>query len=98
MPPATPDKTAMMAVFFTFLFGVANFALHKAVLESRHPLLGRMPFMNMLGPKASLAAEFVVLLGAMLLVGSGNLAWAWAYLGYTVVNGVAAWLILTRRV
>jgi hypothetical protein len=34
----------------------------------------------------------------MLLVGSCNLAWAWAYLGYTVVNGVAAWLILTRRV
>jgi hypothetical protein len=54
--------------------------------------------MNMLGPQASLAAEFVVLLGALLLVSSGNPAWAWAYLGYTAVNGIAAWLILTRRV
>jgi hypothetical protein len=88
----------MTALFFTFLLGVVNFAFHKAVLESGHPLLGRMPFMNMLGPRASLGAEFVVLLGAMLLAGSGNPAWAWAYLGYTMVNGIAAWLILTRRV
>lgn len=88
----------MTALFFTFVFGVANFTLHKAVLESGHPLLGRMPFMNMLGPRASLAAEFIVLLGAMLLVGNGNPMWAWAYLGYTMLNGVAAWLILTRRV
>jgi heme/copper-type cytochrome/quinol oxidase subunit 3 len=88
----------MTALIFTFVLGIANFALHKAVLESGHPLLGRMPFMNMLGPRASLAAEFVVLLGALLLVSSGNPAWAWAYLGYTAVNGIAAWLILTRRV
>jgi hypothetical protein len=87
-----------MAVLLTFLLGITNFALHKAVLESGHPLLARMPFMTMLGPRASLAAEFVVLLGAMLLVGTGNPGWAWAYLGYTAVNGVAAWLILTRRV
>ena len=88
----------MAALLFTFLFGVANFALHKAVLESGHPLLARMPFVTMIGPRASLAAEFLVLLGAMLLVGSGNPAWAWAYLGYTMFNAVAAWLILTRRV
>lgn len=88
----------MTALLVTFLFGVANFALHKAVLESGHPLLGRMPFMRTIGPHASLAAEFVVLLGAMLLVGSGNLGWAWAYFGYTAFNAVTAWLILTRRV
>lgn len=88
----------MAALFFTFIFGITNFALHKAVLESGHPLLGRMPFMNMLGSRASLAVEFVVLLGAMLLVGTGSSAWAWIYLAYTAVNGVAAWLILTRRV
>ena len=64
----------MTALLATFLLGIANFALHKAVLESGHPLLGRMPFMNMLGPRASLAAEFLVLLGAMLLtVGVGLL-------------------------
>jgi hypothetical protein len=57
-----------------------------------------MPFVTMIGPRASLAAEFVVLLGAMLLVGSGSIAWAWAYFGYTAFNAVAAWLILTRRI
>jgi hypothetical protein len=88
----------MAALLVTFLLGIANFALHKAVLESGHPLLGRMPFMKMLGPKASLTAEFVVLLGAMLLVGNGSIVWAWAYFGYTAFNALAAWLILTRRV
>ena len=88
----------MTALLVTFLLGIANFALHKAVLESGHPLLGRMPFMNMLGPPASLAAEFLVLLGAMLLVGNGTVLWAWAYFGYTAFNALAAWLILTRRV
>jgi len=88
----------MTALLVTFLLGIANFALHKAVLESGHPLLGRMPVMNMLGPRASLAAEFLVLLGAMLLVGNGTVLWAWAYFGYTAFNALAAWLILTRRV
>jgi hypothetical protein len=88
----------MTAVLVTFVLGIVNFAMHKAVLESRHPLLGRMPFVNALGPRASLAAEFVVLLGAMLLVGNGSVAWAWAYFGYTAFNTIAAWLILTRRI
>jgi hypothetical protein len=89
----------MTALLLTFLLGVANFAMHKAVIESGHPLLGRMPwFVHMLGGKASLVAEFVVLLGAMLLVGTGYHGWGWAYLGYTALNAVAAWLIVTGRV
>ena len=88
----------MTALLVIFLLGIANFALHKAVLESGHPLLARMPFMNMLGARASLIAEFIVLLGAMLLVGSGSVLWGWAYFGYTAFNALAAWLILTRRI
>lgn len=89
----------MAALFVAFLLGVVNFGLHKAVLESGHPLLGRMPwFVHMLGGRGSLVVEFLLLLGAMLLVGSGNPGWAWAYAGYSLVNGLAAWLILTRRV
>jgi hypothetical protein len=89
----------MAALLLTFILGVGNFALHKAVLESGHPLLGRMPwFVHMLGGKGSLVAEFLILLGAMLLVGTGSPGWAWAYFGYTGLNAVAAWLILTRRV
>ena len=89
----------MFPLLLTFLLGVANFAMHKAVLESGHPLLGRMPwFVHMLGGRGSLAVEFIVLLGAMLLVGTGYPGWAWAYFGYTALNAVASWLILSRRV
>ena len=86
----------MAAVLLTFLLGIANFALHKAVLESGHPALGRMPVL-VLGGKASLLTEFIVLLGAMLLVGNGYSGWGLAYLCYTAFNALAAWLILTRR-
>ena len=89
----------MVVIVLTFVLGVGNFAMHKAVLESRHPLLGQMPwFVHMLGGKGSLVVEFLLLLGAMLLVGTGKPGWAWAYAGYSLLNVVAAWLILTRRV
>ena len=88
----------MAALLVTFLLGIGNFALHKAVLESRHPLLGQMPFMRMLDGRGSLVVEFLVLLGAMLLAGTGAAGWAWAYAGYTILNAIAAWLILSRRV
>ena len=88
-----------MLLVLTFVLGVGNFALHKAVLSNRHPLLGRVPwFVHLLGGRASLAAEFIVLLAALLLVSEGFPAWGWAYGGYTVLNSFAAWLILTRRV
>ncbi|MEO6387373.1 MAG: hypothetical protein ABIT16_05320 [Croceibacterium sp.] len=88
-----------MAILFIFLLGVGNFAMHRAVLESHHPLLGKVPwFVHLLGGRVSLATEFLVLLGAMLLVADGYPAWGWGYLGYSALNGVSAWLILTRRV
>jgi hypothetical protein len=88
----------MIALVLTFLLGVLNFGLHKAVLESRHPLVGRMPFVRVLGGRGSLAVEFLLLLGAMLLAGTGSAGWAWAYAGYSLLNAFAAWLILTRRI
>lgn len=89
----------MAAVIVIFVFGIANFAMHKAVLESGHPLIGRTPwFVHLLGGKVTLVFEFLLLLAAMLLAGTGVKAAAWAYVGYTALNGVAAWLILTRRV
>ncbi len=88
-----------MALLFTFLLGIGNFAMHKAVLESRHPLLGYLPwFAHLLGRRISLASEFLVLFAALLLVVRGNAAWGWGYLGYSMVNGVGAWLILGRRI
>lgn len=88
-----------MAIFVLFLLGIANFAMHKAVLESGHPLLGRMPwFFHMLGGRFSLGVEFLMLLAAMLMVSAGSSAWAWIYAAYSVMNGFSAWLILSGRV
>lgn len=88
-----------MAILLIFLLGIANFAMHKAVLESGHPLLGRMPwFVHLLGGRVSLVAEFLLLLAALLLVWQGWPVIAWVYLGYTGLNALSAWLILTRRI
>ena len=89
----------MVALLFTFLLGIANFALHKAVLESGHPLLGRMPwFVHMLGGRGSMVVEFLRAARRDAAGRHRTPGWAWAYLGYTVLNAVAAWLILSRRV
>jgi hypothetical protein len=88
-----------MAVLFVFLLGVANFAMHGAVLASGHPLLGRMPwYVHLLGGRVSLVAEFLLLLAALLLTYYVTSAWGWGYLGYTLLNAIGAWLILSRRV
>lgn len=88
-----------MALIVIFMLGIGNFALHKAVLESGHPLLGRMPwFVHLLGGKITLVTEFLVLLAAMLLAAESWPALVWAYLVYSVLNGFSAWLILTDRV
>lgn len=88
-----------MAILFVFFLGIANFAMHKAVLESDHPLLGQVPwFFHMLGGRFSLVVEFLMLLGAMLFIDSGAYGWAWGYALYSVMNGVSAWLILSGKV
>ena len=50
------------------------------------------------GPWLRRACRFLMLLGAMLMVDAGSFGWAWAYALYSVVNGLAAWLILSGRV
>ncbi|WP_298335703.1 hypothetical protein [uncultured Erythrobacter sp.] len=43
-------------------------------------------------------AEFLVLVVAMLLVANGWGALAWVYAGYSTLNGISAWLILSRKI
>lgn len=89
----------MIPVVIVFVLGVANFALHKAVLESGHPMLSQMPWFGRgLGGRATLFMEFLVLLGALLLVATGFTGWGWLYAGYTALNALGAWLVLTRRI
>lgn len=97
---ATDQRLAgsgQMALFAIFLLGIVNFAMHQAVLRSRHPLVYAIPRGELLG-RISLSVEFVALLGAMLLAGNGYPGWAWIYGGYTVLNSLFAWLFLSRRI
>lgn len=88
-----------MAIVIIFLLGIGNFALHRAVLESRHPLLRQMPwFVSALGGRLTLVTEFLVLLAALLLAANGWSGLAWAYLAYSALNALSAWLILTDRI
>ena len=87
-----------MAIFFVFLLGIGNFALHQAVLQSRHPGLRELGWLiDRLGGRASLVLEFALLLLALVLVAVVDPAWGWAYLGYTVLNALGAWLVVSRR-
>jgi hypothetical protein len=87
-----------VAILVIFLLGIGNFAFHGAILEGRYRLLRSLPAaVRVLGGRASLVAEFVVLLAALLLVATGHGAWGWAYFGYTLLNAFAAWLIVSQR-
>ena len=82
-----------------FLLGIGNFALHTAVLDSGHPLIGQMPgFVKLLGGRLTLISEFLVLLAAMLLAANGWAGLVWAYAGYSALNALSAWLILKRKI
>ena len=86
-----------MAILFTFLLGIGNFALHRAVLERYRFLLAHMEgLVAFIGGRMSLVAEFLVLLAALLFVANGQVIWGWAYLGYSVFNAATAWFILRR--
>ncbi len=88
-----------MFIALTFLLGIGNFAVHRAVLDSNHPLLGQVPMLfRMRGGRFSLLIEFAMLLGALLMVSEGSAGWAWFYAGYSAVNAASAWLILSGRV
>ena len=89
----------MMLVVIVFALGVGNFAMHRAVLESGHPLLAHAAwFFGSHGGRLSFAVEFAMLLGVMLMAASGSSGWAWFYTGYSVLNAVSAWLILSDKV
>nr|WP_137677060.1 hypothetical protein [Parerythrobacter lutipelagi] len=88
-----------MAWIIIFIFGIGNFAVHRAVMESGHPLLGRMAFTSGgLGRRLAFGSEFLILLAALALASNGWLGIAWAYAVYSALNGISAWLILTGRI
>ena len=88
-----------MALIVIFFFGVGNFAVHRAVMESGHPVLGRIAFRaGGFGRRAAFASEFLILLAALALGANGWSGIAWAYAVYSLLNGASAWLILSGRI
>jgi hypothetical protein len=88
-----------MAILIIFLLGIGNFAMHRAIMDSGHPLLDAMPWLyNAHSRWLSLALEFLMLLGGLVLASEGVLWGALAYLAYSMLNAISAWLILSGRV
>ncbi len=88
-----------MLLIVLFLFGIANFAMHKAVLESGHPMIERIGWMRpRSGVPISLALEFAILLSTLLFVANGWPGLALVYVFYSALNAVSAWAILTKRI
>ena len=84
-----------MVLGILFVLGMANFAMHKAMLESNHPVLDSLPAaFRAGGGRISLALAFLILLLAV----HDWPAAAWIYAFYSVLNGVTAWLLLNHRI
>ena len=87
------------ATAIIFLLGIANFTIFGAVFARGHPLFARLPAASQtLGRRAAMLSEFAVLFFALLLSVKGWPGFVWAYLLYTAVNALAAWLITGRRI
>jgi hypothetical protein len=88
-----------MLLIVCFVFGVANFAMHKAVAESGHPFVQdtKRYFGAHLGPYGSYAIELALLIGAMWLANNGSWVVLLMYAAYTAINGVATWLLLSGK-
>ncbi|MEO5705453.1 MAG: hypothetical protein ABIT10_13665 [Alteraurantiacibacter sp.] len=87
-----------MAIAIVFLCGVFNFAAHRAVIASGHPLVRQMHRATvLLRPPVTLGLEFGALLVALLVVAQGSPGWAWVYVLYTLGSGWTAWALLTGR-
>ncbi len=99
LPPALPARMVRhMAIAIVFLCGIVNFAAHRAVVDSGHPLVAQMHRASaLLRPLVTLGVEFGALLVALLLVAQGSTGWAWGYAIYTIASGGTAWAILSGR-
>lgn len=88
-----------MLLIFTFLMGVANFAMHKAVIECGHPFVEdtKRYFGRYLGPYGSYTIELALLTGALWLANEGSVLGGLFYLAYTGMNAIATWMLLTGK-
>lgn len=84
-----------VALIAIFCAGIANFAMHRAFMESDDPLVKAIvgPFVRRAGPWTSYAFEFILLLGAMMLATRNWFAGLLLYGLYTLFNAMAfSWI------
>lgn len=84
-----------LALVAIFLAGIGNFAMHRWLLESGHPVVEAAiaPIRRALGGRATYVLEFILLLGAMLLSQQNWFIALCLYGVYTALNAATiAWL------
>lgn len=93
------DYRNYMYVFIIFICGIGNFAMHKAMMESKHPMVteARGNFTRFLGPYGSYIIEFLMLLAALVFANMGMLMAVFFYVIYTLANGAGAYALFSNR-
>lgn len=92
--------TLSVPLILCALFGVVNFCLHKAVIQSGHPFVEdtKYYFGRYFGTTGSYIIEFALLLAALSFAASAGTLILLFYGGYTAFNILAAWLLLSGRI
>ena len=88
-----------MYLWIIFFAGIANFAMHRAALESGHPLIeqSRDRFRKYLGPHSNYIIEYLFLVSAMLFAAEGSVMALSFYILYTLMNISSAWFLLKEK-
>jgi len=85
----------LIATIVIFLCGTANFAMHRWMIESGHPLVmaATRPIQRLLGRNATYVFEFTLLAGTMAAASRWWFPALMLYGVYTALNAAAiAWL------
>lgn len=90
----------MIGIVLVFFLGIANFTMHRAVVESGHPFVrdSQLYFGRHIGKHGSYYLEFAILLAVLAFAAGGSWIAPLVYLIYSAINMLAAWLLLTGRV
>ncbi|HET6538683.1 MAG TPA: hypothetical protein VFG34_11305 [Sphingopyxis sp.] len=86
---------ALIAIFFA---GIANFAMNRAMVESRDPVIvaAMKPVRDRLGPYGTYLMEYIFLVAALSLATRHWFAGLMIYGIYTIFNAIAFTMIHHR--
>ena len=87
-----------IALIVIFGAGVANFAMHRAFMESDDPLIQQMvrPLADKVGPNITYVFEYLLLVGAMAIATRNWFTGMLLYGLYTIFNTLAFNWVMRR--